>query len=120
MKTLFSLLFIFLLFSVNIFAQSRYECGMIDEDGEYDEQNKPAGYQSNPPQTGGQLAPAKTLNGSYVKILVIFAQFEGDNKDIDDDNWPKDGMPVWANSFLSTNINQAPYPANTLSNYFYQ
>ena len=120
MKTLFSLLFIFLLFSVNIFAQSRYECGMIDEDGEYDEQNKPAGYQSNPPQTGGQLAPAKTLNGSYVKILVIFAQFEGDNKDIDDDNWPKDGMPVWANSFLGTNINQAPYPANTLSNYFYQ
>jgi len=29
-------------------------------------------------------------------------------------------MPVWANSFIGTNVNQAPFPVNTISNYFYE
>jgi len=102
------------------FAQNGYECGFNNEVAQQALLNLPANYQITPPQLGGKYAPAKTLNGSFVKILVIFAQFKDDNKDSNDVNWPKNQLPVWANSFIGTNPSQAPFAQGTLSNYFYE
>lgn len=110
------LFLIILCYTNTFFAQYDYECGMTPDDPA----SYPEGYQINPPQIGGKYAPAKTLNNSYVKILCVFAQFSEDNKDIDDVNWAKNQLPSWANSFIGTNINQAPFPPNTISNYFYE
>jgi hypothetical protein len=107
---------LFFIISSIMFSQQHYECGMTES---YTE-SYPKGYQLNSPQIGGQSAPAKTLNGSYVRIFCVFAQFSGDTKDPNDVNWQVNQMPTWANTFIGTNINQAPYPVNTLSNYFHQ
>jgi len=108
-------LFLLIPFSSILYSQQDFECGM--QPGYFEKY--PIGYQVNPPQIGGMHAPAKTLNGAYVRIFYVFAQFSGDNKNINDANWPKDSMPIWANSFIGTNPNQAPFPINTISNYFY-
>jgi tetratricopeptide (TPR) repeat protein len=80
----------------------------------------PQDYQINSFQIGGQLAPATTPNGASVRIVVIFAQFSGDNNDVNDNDWPKDQMPTWAdNSFIATNPNQAPFTPGSLSHYYY-
>lgn len=110
------LIFLIFIYTNIVFSQSYYQCGMPPT---YQETYQP-GYQVNYPQIGGQYAPAKTLNGAYIRIFCVFAQFTGDNKDPNDQNWPVNQMPIWANSFIGTNTNQAPYPVNTLSNYFYQ
>lgn len=107
---------LFLFISSVTYSQQNYQCGMTES---YTE-TYPQGYQVNPPQIGGQLAPAKTLNGSYMRIFIVFAQFKADNKDPNDLYWQPNQMPTWANTFIGTNRNQAPYPVNTLSNYFHQ
>jgi M6 family metalloprotease-like protein len=107
--------FLFLI-STLAYSQQDFNCGM--QQG-YTE-TYPNGYQVNPPQIGGKYAPAKTLNGAYVRIFCVFAQFTGDNKDPNDVNWRVNEMPNWANTFIGTNTNQAPYPINTISNYFHQ
>lgn len=96
------LLFLFIIHFT--FSQQYYQCVMTES---YPE-SFPQGYQVNPPQIGGQLAPAKTLNGSYMRILCIFAQFKADNKDPNDLYWKPNQMPTWANTFIGTNTNQAP------------
>jgi hypothetical protein len=110
------LIVLFSVFTALIFSQEYNECGMIPN---YIE-SFPIGYQVNPPQIGGRYAPAQTPNGAYVRIFCVFAQFAGDTKDTNDVNWPINQMPTWANTFIGTNINQAPYPLNTISNYFHQ
>ena len=104
------------LFSSLIFSQQDYECGMQPNFQE----TYPANYLVSAPQIGGLYAPAKTLNGAYVRIFCVFAQFTGDTKDPDDTNWPVNQMPGWANTFIGTNANQAPFPDNTISNYFHK
>lgn len=110
------LFLIVFIYSSILYAQYDYECGMTPD--------YPTtllrGYQTNPPQIGGKNAPAKTLNGAYVRIFCVFAQFSGDTKDPYDANWPLNQLPVWANSFIGTDVNQAPFPVNTISNYFYE
>lgn len=106
----------FLICTGIIYAQYDYQCGMTPD---YEE-TYPKGYQVNPPQIGGRNAPAKTLNDAYVRIFCVFAQFSEDTKDPGDTNWPLNQMPVWANSFIGTEINQAPFPVNTISNYFFE
>ncbi len=107
---------IFLILPYFIQAQYDYVCGVDPNVTEV----LPSGYNLNPPQIGGFQAPAKTLNGAYVRILCVFAQFAGDTKDTNDINWHVNQMPTWANSFIGTNVNQAPFPVNTISNYFYE
>ena len=114
MKTI--LISVLMFFNCSIYSQSYYECGMP---AGYIE-DYPDGYQISSPQIGGKNAPAKTLNGSYVRILCVFAQFDGDTKDINNPIWPLNQLPTWANNFIGTNISQAPYPLNTISNYFYE
>lgn len=63
---------LFLFISSVTYSQQNYQCGMTES---YTE-TYPQGYQVNPPQIGGQLAPAKTLNGSYMRIFIVFAQFK--------------------------------------------
>lgn len=111
-------LLIIILFSTTImvYGQFEYQCGM---DENYHE-SFPKGYQLNPPQVGGKYAPAKTLNGSYMRIFIVFAQFEGDNNDPNDTNWQPGSLPIWWNIFLGTDVNQAPFSENTLSNYFFE
>ncbi len=77
------------LFSSLIFSQQDYECGMQPNFQE----TYPANYLVSAPQIGGLYAPAKTLNGAYVRIFCVFAQFTGDTKDPDDTNWPVDLTP---------------------------
>lgn len=88
MKTF--IFFIVFICSCMLFAQHDYECGMTPD--------YPTtllrGYQTNPPQIGGKNAPAKTLNGAYVRIFCVFAQFSGDTKDPYDANWPLNQLPV--------------------------
>ena len=64
----------------------------------------PQDYQLSSPQLGGYQAPAITSNGAYVRIICIFAQFSGDNNDINNSDWPKNQMPNpnWINSFIGT------------------
>lgn len=107
---------LFLFITSVLYSQQNYQCGMTES---YIE-TYPQGYLVNPPQIGGQYAPAKTLNGSYMRIFIVFAQFKADNKDPNDLYWKPNQMPTWANTCIGTNRNQAPYPVNTLSNYFHQ
>ncbi len=92
------IILLILIISSVMFSQQYYQCGMTES---YTE-SYPKGFQVNPPQIGGQYAPAKTPNGSYLRILCIFAQFTGDNKDPNDPNWYPNQMPTWANTFIGT------------------
>ncbi len=51
-----------------------------------------------------------------IKIFVIFAQFKDDPK-TDNNGWPKNTYPSWANTFINSSPNSS-YPWNNLSHYF--
>lgn len=80
----------------------------------------PTGYTLSPPSLCGYHAPAKTLGGASMKILVVFAWFANDNTDALNNDWPVGQLPNWASNFIGTDVNQAPFTENTISNYFYK
>ena len=103
-------------FSTILFSQE-YSNSDLDS---VSQKTYPTDYVFSSPQIGGQYVPAKTLNNTNMNILFIFAQFSGDNNDINDTHWPINSLPDWASTFIATNPNQLPFPQNTLSDYFYQ
>ena len=83
----------------------------------------PPDYHLSAPQLGGYLAPATTPNGAYVRIVCIFAQFSGDNNDINSTDWPKNQLPNsnWINGFIGTDPNNpSSFVPGSLSDYYYQ
>ncbi len=67
--------------------------------------------------TWGLYKPAQTPNGEYFRVLIVYAQFASDNQQ--DNVWPLNQLPNWANSIIATNVSTS-YPQQTLSDYFYQ
>lgn len=65
--------------------------------------------------TSGITAPSIPLSGN-IKIFIVFAQFK-DDPDTNDNGWPRNSYPAWANNFINAEPNST-YPWNNLSHYY--
>ena len=106
MKPLIILLFLLFLLSSTIISQTPddFICAPVTEDPN-----------SNFSITGGKYKPSKNGEGEYLRVLVVFVQFEGDNSAADD--WLPNEFPGWAYSFLDPNPS-VEYTDKTSSDYW--
>jgi len=65
--------------------------------------------------TGGKYKPSRNTEGQYLRVLIAFVQFEGDNSYAND--WQTGSLPGWAYSFISTTTS-SQYPDKTFSDYW--
>jgi hypothetical protein len=65
--------------------------------------------------TGGKYKPSRNSEGQYLRVLIAFVQFAGDNSNAND--WQTGSLPGWAYSFISSSPS-AQYPDKTYSDYW--
>lgn len=59
--------------------------------------------QNEPHASGNSLyKPCRNGEGEYFKALVVFVQFENDERN--NQNWPLDELPIWAEDFIDDEI----------------
>lgn len=68
-------------------------------------------------QTGGKYKPSSNLPGQYFRVLVVFVQFEGDNRPNDD--WSPGQLPNWADDFINSQT-LSEYTDMTISDYWHE
>jgi hypothetical protein len=66
-------------------------------------------------QTGGQYKPANNLPGQYLRVLVVFVQFQGDSRP--NSNWNPNQLPNWANDFIDSQT-ASEYTDMTISDFW--
>lgn len=106
MKPLIILLFLLFLFPSTIISQTPYDfiSAPVPEDPN-----------SNFSITGGKYKPSRNNEGDYLRVLVAFVQFQGDNSAAND--WTPNQLPGWAYSFLDTSPSE-DYTDKTYSDYW--
>ncbi|MDR3625538.1 MAG: right-handed parallel beta-helix repeat-containing protein [Ignavibacteriaceae bacterium] len=105
MNKIYKFFFLFILFPFSLFAQDlSITCDMT------------AGIPSTPyATTGGRFKPSANAQGQYFRVLIVFAEFEGDNNVIS--NWQYKSKPDWANNIIDQ-TSSSSYRSNTISDYF--
>ncbi len=68
-------------------------------------------------QIGGLYKPSSNGVNEYMKVLVVFVQFDSTDVNVNNTTWPKDQMPTWANSLISSSPSSS-YPDMTISDYW--
>ena len=71
--------------------------------------------QSPQSQTGGLYKPSQNSNGQYFRILIVFAEFSGDNNSYG--NWQYGQFPDYASQIVDSNVSSS-YRPMTLSDYW--
>ena len=66
-------------------------------------------------QTGGKYKPASNLPGQYFRVLVVFVQFESDNRP--NSSWNPGQLPTWADDFINSQT-LSEYTDMTISDYW--
>lgn len=71
--------------------------------------------QSIEAQTGGRYKPASNALGQYLRVLIVFAQFSGDNRTFPD--WTYGQLPTYANKLVDS-VTSSSYSSFTVSDYW--
>lgn len=66
-------------------------------------------------QTGGKYKPASHAPGQYLRVLIVFAQFSGDERIFSD--WTYGQIPTYSNKLVST-VTASQYGSFVLSDYW--
>lgn len=102
----FLLMFFVILFSGSIYSQYYDdECPLPST----------VNFRAASSQTGGLYKPSSNLPGQYFRVLVVFVQFQGDNRP--NSNWNPNQLPDWADEFIDPQT-ASEYTDMTISDFW--
>ncbi len=106
--TIIAIAFLLFSFSKNSFT--------VFKDGSESKINKQINSVHNTDQVGGRYITSKTSN-SYLRMLIIFAQFPDDGWDTLNSEWPKGNAPIYIHSFVDSTTTEMSNTGN-ITQYF--